>query len=85
MSKASKLLSLVPLVASGLFSDWTMSQFFAMLFGGMIFWIPYWIAWYLSDGFAAILHGEWTAGSGFYRGMGPDGFGTYVGSHRIGG
>lgn len=85
MSKASKLLSLVPLIASGLLSDWSLSQFFVMLVGGMFFWIPYWIAWYLSDGFAFIVHGVWTAGAGFYRGMGADGFGTYVGSHRIGG
>lgn len=84
MSKASKFLGLIPFILSVLLSDWSLGQFFVMLFVGVIFWIPYWLAWYLSDGFAFILYGEWTAGSGFYRGMGSDGFGTYIGSHRIG-
>lgn len=85
MSKASKFFGLIPFILSALLSDWHVGQFFAMLLGGMVFWLPYWIAWYLSDGFAFILHGEWRAGAGFYRGMGSDGFGTYIGSYRIGG
>lgn len=99
MSKASKAMGLVPFFLSSLLSDWSLSQFFIMLLGGMVFWIPYWLAWYLSDGFEFILHGEWTAtqdfyrsmeshftparcetwpaAPGFYRGMEPEGFGTY--------
>ncbi len=83
MSKVGKLLGLFPFFGAAFLSNWSLSQFFIMLIAGMIFWIPYWIAWYLSDGFAFILHGEWHAGAGFYRGMGSEGFGTYIGSKRI--
>ncbi len=44
-------LGLAPIVAAVLLSDYTLHGFFVMMFGGMLIWIPYWLAWWLSDGF----------------------------------
>lgn len=40
----------------------------AMLFGGLIVWIPFWLAWWLSDGFAGMsVAGNWST-FGIWRG-----------------
>jgi len=44
-------LGLAPIGAAVLLSDFTLRSFAVMMFGGMIVWIPYWLAWWLSDGF----------------------------------
>jgi hypothetical protein len=36
---------LAPIAAAALLSDFTLRSFAAMLFGGMIVWIPFWLAW----------------------------------------
>lgn len=69
MSRPRKLLALVPVVAAFLFSDKTLASFGVMLVGGMILWIPYWLAWWLSDGFS-IFSGPGsfeTDGTGFHH------------------
>lgn len=63
ITRTGKLLALVPVVASFLLSDKTLASFGVMLGGGMILWIPYWLAWWLSDGFIA-----------YYQSTGDDGF-----------
>lgn len=95
MSRPRKLLALAPLLAAFLFSDKTLASFSVMLVGGMILWIPYWLAWWLSDGFiifsepcdyegdtrAQRFDDNYTQGMG-YR-AGPQGFGYYSGATRL--
>lgn len=52
ITRTGKLLALVPVAASFLLSDKTMASFGVMLVGGMVLWIPYLLAWWLSDGFS---------------------------------
>ena len=54
ITRTGKLLALAPVAASFLLSDKTLASFGVMLVGGMVFWIPYWLAWWLSDGFAGM-------------------------------
>jgi len=67
-----------------------------MLVGGMIFWIPYWLAWWLSDGFNIVLRpyqaDYWEQDRAHQRALnepgmgfrtGPEGYGLYSGHMRI--
>lgn len=51
MTPRRKLLGLVPFAAAWLLSDKNVHDFLVMMVGGLVIWIPYWIAWWLSDGF----------------------------------
>lgn len=85
MSRSRRLLALAPVVAAFAFSDKTLASFGMMLVGGLIFWIPYWLAWWLSDGFSIFTHpvslDDDSVGTG-YR-SGTQGYGYYRGSHRV--
>lgn len=53
-----KSLAALPVIYSILHSHNTIQGFLVMLFGGMFLWIPYWLAWWLSDGFCDI---QWSS------------------------
>lgn len=78
ITRTGKLLALVPVAASFLLSDNTLASFGVMLGGGMVFWIPYWLAWWFGDGFSIF------TGPGSYE---TDGIGLHHGSsaQRLGG
>ncbi|MBO0501499.1 hypothetical protein J1C51_22265 [Chromobacterium haemolyticum] len=86
ISRPRKLLGLVPFAAAWLLSDKTASSFLVMLVGGLVIWVPYWLAWWLSDGFS-IFNGpapgidDDPVATG-YR-WGSQGYGYYQGSHRV--
>ena len=44
----------VPVVVSALVSRGDPAEFGMLLVGGIYFWIPYWLAWWLSDGFKGL-------------------------------
>lgn len=44
----------VPLAIAFLLCDKTLHGYGVMLVGGLFMWIPYWFAWWLSDGFKNI-------------------------------
>ena len=44
-------LAWLPVPAAALLSGGSLSDFFAMLLGGCIWWGPFWLAYWLSDGF----------------------------------
>ena len=46
MSKKRQLLALLPIPLAWLLSDGTLHQFIALMVGGLVFWIPYWLAWW---------------------------------------
>jgi hypothetical protein len=86
ISRPRRLLGLLPVAAAWLLSDATTASFVTMLTGGLVFWVPYWLAWWLSDGFsiftrpAASIDDDPVATG--YR-WGTQGYGYYRGSHRI--
>jgi len=43
----------------------------AMLFGGLIVWIPFWLAWWLSDGFAGMSRWPGTGAPSVSGGVNP--------------
>lgn len=43
----------------------------AMLFGGLIVWIPFWLAWWLSDGFAGMSRWPGTGAPAVSGGVNP--------------
>ena len=65
ITRTGKLLALAPVAASFLLSDKTLASFGVMLVGGMVFWIPYWLAWWLSDGFIAYFQASGNDGSSY--------------------
>ncbi|MGP8438175.1 hypothetical protein ACT2FY_09535 [Paraburkholderia fungorum] len=85
MSRPRKLLGLVPFAAAWLLSDKTASSFFVMLVGGFVFWVPYWLAWWLSDGFSSVSIGSAPFDDDpatAYR-WGSQGYGYYQGNQRL--
>ncbi|CAB1371181.1 conserved protein of unknown function (plasmid) [Denitratisoma oestradiolicum] len=56
MGKWKKLLLYAaPIPIAFVLSDHSFSDFIKMLGGGLMFWIPYWLACWLSDGFWTFL------------------------------
>lgn len=51
----------------------------ALLVGGLIFWIPYWFAWWLSDGFSTVRRG--VPGGGMPGAGSPPVYYNYVEGH----
>lgn len=47
-------LGFLPLLFAFLLSDQTTYGFAAMMVGGSFLWIPYWLAWWLTDGFRLV-------------------------------
>jgi hypothetical protein len=47
-------LGLLPLVIAFLLSDKTIHGFSIMMVGGSFLWIPYWLAWWLTNGFRSV-------------------------------
>ena len=47
-------MGLLPLVGAFLLSDKTTYGFAVMMVGGSFLWIPYWLAWWLTDGFRTV-------------------------------
>lgn len=54
MTLFRKSLAFLPIAAAFLISDKTLVSFGVMLVSGMFMWIPYWLAWWLSDGFITL-------------------------------
>ena len=93
LSTPRHLLILLPIPLAYFMSDRTMANFFAMFIGGLVFWIPYWLALWLSDGFK--IHSAWyfdesrrekwiTVPPLSYR-NGPQGMGLFSGEIKIDG
>ena len=85
ISRPRKLLGLVPVVAAWVLSDKTASSFLAMLVGGLVVWVPYWLAWWLSDGFSGFSIGSAPFDDDPVTGYrwGSQGYGYYQGNHRV--
>ena len=64
-------LGLAPIGAAVLLSDFTLRSFAVMMFGGMIVWIPYWLAWWLSDGFEGMSKWPGTGAPNTTAGVNP--------------
>lgn len=54
MTQFRKALFFLPLLFAYLLCDNTLKSFIEMSIGGLILWIPYWLAWWLSDGFSNV-------------------------------
>lgn len=54
ISQPRKLLGLLPFVAAFLPSYKNILSFLQMFVGGLVLWVPYWLAWWLSDGFCTV-------------------------------
>ena len=84
MTRFQKLLFFLPVAIAFELCDKSFFDFIKTIIGGFIFWVPYWLAWWLSDGFsmksAPCSNEDFEDGE--YR-YGPDGFGFYVGNHCI--
>jgi len=84
MSRFQKILFFLPVLVAFDLCDKSLLDFIKTMIGGSIMWVPYWIAWRLSDGFS--MKGAPCTKKDFddsgYK-YGPDGFGYYVGNHRI--
>ena len=78
-------LAWLPLPAAALLSGGSLGGFFDTLLGGCIWWVPYWLAWWLSDGFATVRIGSGPTDDDFGTGYrwGSQGYGYYQGSHRV--
>lgn len=50
---------LAPIGLAFVLSDKTLAGFCVMLIGGLVLWIPYWFAWWLSDGFENTSEWSW--------------------------
>ena len=81
MNRFQKFLFFAPVFAAFELCDKTLADFFKMMIGGLIFWIPYWLAWWLSDGFA-LPEGSPGRIKSRYK-LGPHGFGFYHGNVLI--
>ena len=67
MNKLRKrLLYAAPIPIAFLLSDHTLASFGMMMVGGSIFWIPYWLACWLSEGFSDLPP---TTGGRLYQAM----------------
>jgi hypothetical protein len=64
-------LGLAPIAAAVLLCDFTLRSFAAMMFGGMIVWTPYWLAWWLSDGFEGMSKWPGTGAPNTTAGVNP--------------
>jgi len=83
MSRYRRLAAALPLLFSALMSEGSWHGFVVAAFGGLVFWVPYWLAWWLSDGFASVQIGTGVddgCGTG-YR-WGTQGWGYYRGGFR---
>lgn len=49
----------LPIPIAALFADGS-GEFLPMLVGGLILWVPFWLAWWLSDGFRGM--SQWPSG-----------------------
>ena len=65
-------LAWLPVPAAALLSGGSLGGFFDMLLGGCILWVPYWLAYWLSDGFTTF--GEYSGSPGFVVTPGVDPF-----------
>ena len=85
ISRPRKLLALLPILVAFWLSDKTGLSFFQMLVGGLVLWVPYWLAWWLSDGFAIVRVGSAPMDDDFVTGYrwGSQGYGYYQGGHRV--
>ena len=85
ISRPRKLLALLPFLVAFWLSDTTVLSFFQMLVGGLVLWVPYWLAWWLSDGFATVRIGSGPMDDDFGTGYrwGSQGYGYYQGGHRV--
>ena len=63
-------LAWLPVPAAALLSGGSLGGFFDMLLGGCILWVPYWLAYWLSDGFTTF--GEYSGSPGFVVTPGVD-------------
>ena len=74
MTRSRKLLALLPLIAAFFLSDKTLDSFGVAVVGGMFLWIPYWLAWWLSDGFVGFFDSYGVARSDDPRRVDDDAF-----------
>jgi len=63
-------LAWLPVPAAAMLSGGSLGGFFDMLLGGCILWVPYWLAYWLSDGFTTF--GEYSGSPGFVVTPGVD-------------
>lgn len=87
MNRFRKLLALIPVIIAFLVCDKTWTDFAAMMIGGLILWIPYWLAWWLSNGFNIFNtpsnFGDEDDDNYFGYRNGSQGYGYYAGNKRI--
>ncbi len=51
MTLFGKFLGFVPVITAFFMCDKTFSNFCIIMMEGMIVWVPYWLAWLLTNGF----------------------------------
>lgn len=91
MSPTRRFIFLAPLPVAFLLSDKSLPGLAIMLGAGLIFWIPYWLAWWLSDGFSVQIGGDPSVSQQNARleptasGLraGSQGYGLYLGNVRV--
>jgi hypothetical protein len=49
---------LLPLAVAFLLSDKTIHGYAVMMVGGLFLWIPYWLVWWLTDGFRSVRYAD---------------------------